>query len=92
MKLVDTSLWVHALRRNGDGNKKQIVAQLLMSGQAAWCPVVLLELWNGIGDDNERQILRDFEAAIPNYSITDEVWGKSNELAGLCRKAGKRLP
>ncbi|HEY5893372.1 MAG TPA: PIN domain-containing protein [Chthoniobacterales bacterium] len=85
-------MWVHALRRNGDSDKKQIVTQLLINGEAAWCSVVRLELWNGVGSDNERQPLREFEAAIPNYAVTDEVWERAFELASLCRKAGKTAP
>ena len=58
----------------------------------AWCPPVRLELWNGIGNDNERRILREFEAVIPSYAVTSEVWDQSYELASLCRKAGKTVP
>ncbi len=92
MKLVDTSVWVPALRRKGDEAIRARLAQVLSNGQAAWCAVVRLELWNGIGAEDERQKLRIFEQRIPELAITDEVWREACELAGRCRKAGKTAP
>ena len=92
MKLVDTSVWVPALRRKGDESVRSRLAQILSNGQAAWCSVVRLELWSGIGGEEERQMLKAFEQRIPELPITDEVWQEACELAGRCRKAGKTAP
>ena len=49
MKMVDSSSWVHALRRHGDETARERVRILVTSGQAVWCAAVRLELWAGVG-------------------------------------------
>ena len=56
--LVDSSLWVHQLRKSGDSAKRDRVNTLLQDGRAAWCPPVRLELWRGVTNDVERKVLR----------------------------------
>jgi len=92
MTLVDSSSWVHCLRRRGDPNIADRVRRLLESGDAAWCPAIRLELWNGVGDETDRRVLRDFEQTLPELPITDEVWAAAFALANRCRKAGKTAP
>ena len=90
--LVDSSLWVHQLRRSGDPAKRNRVNALLLSGEAAWCAVVRLELWRGIASDGERRALRQYEARIPDYAITAAVWDRAMELASRGRRAGMTVP
>lgn len=92
MKLVDTSSWIHALRRRGDATVAGRVRRLVETGDAAWCPPVRLELWNGAGDDADRRILRDFEQTLPALPVSEEVWTAAYALASRCRKAGKTAP
>lgn len=54
--------------------------------------MVRLELWAGVGADQERKVLRDFEDHIPDLGITDEIWEEACALASRCRKAGKTAP
>src|SRR5262245_62071112 len=65
--LVDSSLWVHQLRRSGDPVKRDRVNALLQNGLAAWCPPVRLELWRGVANDVERRALRQYEATLADY-------------------------
>jgi predicted nucleic acid-binding protein len=90
--LVDSSLWVHQLRRSGDPAKRKQVNALLLSGDAAWCPVVRLELWRGIGTDAERRTLRQYEARIPDVAMTQAVWDLAMALATQGRAAGLTVP
>jgi predicted nucleic acid-binding protein len=92
MKLVDTSSWVHQIRRKGDPAVRARVEQLLRAGEASWCPVVRLELWAGVGSGTDRTLLHHYEQALPELSITDAVWQKAYELADRCRRAGKTVP
>ena len=92
MKLVDSSAWVHCLRRGGRPDVVDAVRRLMESGDAAWCPAVRLELWNGASHDNDRRILHDFERTLPELPITDAVWTEACALASRCRKAGKTAP
>ena len=90
--LVDSSLWVHQLRKSGDAAKRDRVNALLASGEAAWCPAVRLELWRGVTNDAERKALRRYEALLPDYAITRDVWNRSIQLADRGRASGVTLP
>jgi predicted nucleic acid-binding protein len=90
--LVDSSLWVHQLRKSGDSAKRDRVNALLESGDAAWCPPVRLELWRGVTSDAERKTLRRYEALLPSYEISPEVWDRSIQLADRGRSAGLTVP
>jgi len=90
--LVDSSLWVHQLRKSGDPAKRDRVNALLESGEAAWCPAVRLELWRGVTNDAERKTLRRYEASLPDYEISAEVWQRSIQLADRARASGVTVP
>jgi predicted nucleic acid-binding protein len=90
--LVDSSLWVHQLRKSGDPAKRDRVNALLENGEAAWCPVVRLELWRGVTNDAERKTLRRYEALLPDYEISAEVWTRSMQLADRARSSGVTVP
>lgn len=92
MTLVDSSAWVHCLRRRGEARVADRVRRLLESGDAAWCSAIRLELWNGVGDERDRRILRDFEQTLPELPITDEVWAAACALASRCRQARRTAP
>ena len=68
------------------------VNALLESGEAAWCPVVRLELWRGVTNDAERKTLRRYEALLPDYEISAEVWDRSIQLADRGRASGITIP
>ena len=90
--LVDSSLWVHQLRKSGDAAKRDRVNTLLENGEAAWCPVVRLELWRGVTNDAERKTLRRYEALLPDYEISTDVWTRSIQLADRARATGVTVP
>jgi predicted nucleic acid-binding protein len=90
--LVDSSLWVHQLRRGGEPSKRDRVNALLESGEAAWCAVVRLELWRGVTNDLERKTLRRYEALLPDYGISADVWERAIRMADRGRAAGVTAP
>ena len=90
--LVDSSMWVHQLRKAGDRTKRDRVNALLEAGEAAWCPVVRLELWRGVTNDTERKTLRRYEALLPDYEITIDTWDRAIRLADRGRAAGVTAP
>ncbi len=92
VRLVDSSLWVHQLRKHGDPDKRARVEELLRNGWAAWCAPVRLELWRGVRNDQERRALRDYEALLPDYRITDEVWARAIKTADKGRAKGLVFP
>lgn len=92
MVLVDSSSWIHFLRANGDPAVRARVEAALSGGEAAWCPLVRLELWNGASGNRDRRILREFEAALPELPMDDAVWIAAYELARRARSAGISVP
>ena len=80
------------MRRRGDRAHRERVEHLLRQGEAAWCPVVRLELWRGAGNDAERKALRRYEAIVPDYPITEGVWTTAIALASRARAAGLTAP
>lgn len=90
--LVDSSLWVHHLRKSGDPAQRARVIGLLETGAAAWCPVVRLELWRGVSTDSDRRTLRRFEALLPDYDLTPDIWNAAIVLADRGRAAGITVP
>lgn len=92
MLLIDTSSWIHLLRPNGDAAVRARVERALQAGEACWCPVVRLELWNGAGGEREKKVLRDFEKLLPELAIDNDVWRAAYELARRARAAGVSIP
>jgi len=90
--LVDSSSWIHFLRPNGDPVVRARVQAALVNGDACWCPLVRLELWNGAAGDRDRKILRDFEAVLPELTIDGDVWASAYDLARRARAAGVSVP
>jgi predicted nucleic acid-binding protein len=90
--LVDSSSWIHFLRPEGDPAVRTRVQVALTQGEAAWCPLVRLELWNGAAGDRDRRILQDFESVLPELAIDAEVWTAAYALARRARSAGVSVP
>jgi predicted nucleic acid-binding protein len=88
MILVDSSSWIHMLRPNGDAAVRNRVVRALETGEACWCPIIRLELWNGAGGDREKKVLREFERVLPELAIDQAVWTRAFDLARRARSAG----
>ena len=80
------------MRSQGDAVARGRVETLLRGGEAAWCAMVRLEIWAGIGDERERRALRAYESVIPDLPIDANVWRAARDLAGRARRAGKTVP
>ena len=92
MKLIDTSSWIHSLRSDGDAKVRQRVAELLLSGDACWCAVVRVELWNGARGAHEKRVLHDLETRLPELEMTVDVWEIACQLARQGRLKGLTVP
>jgi predicted nucleic acid-binding protein len=92
VKLIDTSSWVHALRKSGDAQVRERVRALLVDGQGAWCDIVRVELWQGVKAKAEANFLRDLDANLTLLTMTSEVWNLACALGQRSRAAGKPVP
>jgi len=80
------------MRPKGDPAVRTRVEALLRAGQAAWCGMVRLEIWAGIGDERERRTLGAYEAVLPELAIHADIWQGACELGNRARRAGKTIP
>lgn len=92
MILVDTSSWIHMLRPSGDLVVRGRVESALTNGQACWCPLVKLELWNGARGEREQRVLHAFARTLPELPIDDAVWQAAYDLARRARAGGVTVP
>lgn len=92
MILIDTSSWIHLLRPDGDPAVRARVEAALRTGDACWCPIVQLELWNGARGDPEKRALHRFAAVLPILAMDDQVWSAAYDLARRARARGVTVP
>jgi hypothetical protein len=90
--LIDSSSWIHMLRPSGDRAVRDRVTRALEAGEACWCAIIRLELWNGAGGDRDKKVLKDFDRLLPELTIDNEVWDAAFDLARRARSAGISVP
>lgn len=86
--LLDTSMWIEALRSGGRIDSRRRVDELIAADEAGWCDVVRLELWHGARGEKEHRDLRQLESVIPCLETDQRVWEESFELARRARTRG----
>ena len=80
------------LRPGGDPTVRARVEAALITGQACWCPLVQLELWNGASGQHEQKVLQDFARTLPELPIDAAVWQAACDLARRARAQGITAP
>jgi len=89
--LVDSSSWIDFLR--GRQTEPALrVQHLLATGEAAWCDLIAVELWNGVRVGKERKALDDLEAELSTFALDADVWKLARKLAFRCRQSGITAP
>ena len=91
MKLVDTSSWVEYLR-DRESEAGDEVEVLVLSGEASWCDVTLVELWHGVRGTKEKRELAEMEREIECVPVDPAVWKLASKLALRSREKGITAP
>jgi len=91
MVLVDSSVWIEALRRDGRLDVKLALENLLEAYEAAWCGPVKLEVLGG-ARPQERKALEEQFSCIPYFPMTDAAWDAAKNLAWRLRDKGCTAP
>lgn len=91
MVLVDSSVWIEALRKEGRLDTKVALEALLEEYEAAWCGPVKLEVLGG-ARAKERQILEAQFSCIPYLPMNDAQWDSVKSLAWRLRDRGCTVP
>ena len=91
MRLVDTSSWVEYLR-DRESEAGDAVEVLVLSGEAAWCDITLVELWHGVRSTKEKRELAEMEKEVERVPVDAAVWRLASRLALRCREKGFTVP
>jgi predicted nucleic acid-binding protein len=86
--LVDTSVWIHALRPAGHPAIQSLLRPLIVSGEAAVTEWILLELMTGLAASETRDTWLDRFAAVPRLSFEASWWEDAWAHAARLRKRG----
>jgi predicted nucleic acid-binding protein len=89
--MVETSAWIETMRPMGDAHTREKVTELLRRGQAAWCDMIKLELWNG-ALAKEMPDLEGLALDVVALETTPRVWEMAAALARKARIKGMRFP
>ena len=91
MKLVDTSAWIEFLR-DRESEVADRVEELVAAGEAGWCELIAVELWNGARGEKEKRALEELEEAVVSYPLDAMAWATAKDLARKCRQSGVTAP
>ena len=91
MVLLDSSVWIEALRRNGRLDIKLAVEGLLEVYEAQWCTPVRLEVLGGARPEERRRLGQHF-SVIPYRSCNEKDWDRAISLAWKLRDKGLTVP
>lgn len=90
MVLVDSSVWIEALHREGRLDIKLAVEGLLEADEALICSPVRLKVLGGAGKEDREDISRHL-AFIPDRPCGEDDWNRAIRLTWNCLDAGLAL-
>jgi len=91
MVLVDSSVWIEALRRDGRLDVKVALENLLEQYEASWCGPVKLEVLGG-ARAQDRDKLETHFSCIPYLPMKDAAWDAAKKLSWRLRDHGCHTP
>lgn len=90
--LVDSSLWILALKRNCPESIKQILGDLLEKDLAATCGLIMVEILQGSKNKKEYNEIAEEMQALHYLETNRETWNVSSRLNFDLRRKGITLP
>ncbi len=88
MYLVDTSIWIHALRPTGNAEIQARLKPLIVDGQTTLTEWILLELMTGLVKSEQPSSLLQWFTPVPRLPFNPEWWDTAWDLAGRLRRHG----
>ena len=85
--LVDTSVWVDFFN-NIENQQVHYFERLLQEGRVGTCPVIIMEVLQGIRSDHSCRKTKSYFSALATYSISDQLYIESAMLYRCSRKKG----
>jgi predicted nucleic acid-binding protein len=90
--LIDTSIWIWALRPNGILAIRTRVGEILAERRGATTPMVLLELLGGAPNEKDYRELSEDLAALEQLPVSETTWEHSTKTAFDLRRRGITAP
>jgi len=90
--LVDTSIWILALRKSPPPEIRDEVANLLAEDRVAIVPLIRLELLGGAKSLDEFNRLQSRLSALHQMPADEANWETAIQLAFKLRQGGKMIP
>ena len=91
MVIVDSSVWIEALRRDGRLEVKLALENLLEEYEATWCGPVKLEVLGGARQQDRHTLETHFQC-IPYFPMADASWEAAKDMAWRLRDRGCTVP
>jgi hypothetical protein len=91
MVLVDSSVWIEAVRRDGSLEYKLGLKGLIEVAEAMFCGPVKLEFLGGARVQERKRMSSYFEC-IPYRAMDDSAWEFAKDCAWRLRDKGHSLP
>lgn len=88
MHLVDTSVWIHALRPTGHPSIQALLKPLIISDDTALTDWILLELMTGLRASENKETILQWFAPIPRLHFEASWWEHAWDHAARLRKRG----
>jgi predicted nucleic acid-binding protein len=90
--LVDTSVWILALKRNPDTVAKTRVSQLMSHNRIAIIPLIYIELLGGVNTEAEFQHLKNRLNSLRQIQLVKNDWEEVAHNAFKLRRKGITIP
>ena len=90
--LIDTSVWILALRKSPSPMVKDEVEHLLAENRVAIAPMICLELLGGTKSVNEFNRLKSRLDALHQIPANEANWEVATQLSFKLRQQGKVIP
>ena len=88
MYLVDTSVWIHALRPAGHPSIRSLLRPLIVSGETAITDWILLELMTGLLASERREALLQWFTPVTRLPFEAAGWEAALDHAARLRRRG----
>jgi hypothetical protein len=88
MYLVDTSVWIHALRPTGHAEIQARLKPLILNAQTSVMEWIILELMTGLAKSEQPASLLHWLAPVPRLPFHPDWWDTAWDFAGRLRKHG----
>lgn len=90
--LIDSSLWIFALRKNPHKEIKDFIDRLLEMNSVYIIGLIKVELLGGVKSEKEFLTLKDHLDALQYIEVDAALWDGASRLAFELRKKGITVP